>query len=271
MEKVNVTPAALDEIFVMQKQLMEHYIRIEGLPGYPLNLNEKSSQKVLKDFMGRIIGELSEAYEVILNIWVNENDNVNYDKAKALEEFNMEVADVMHFFVETLIFSGFDTGDIQNFLAQVSSDNPGSDTFLNPDSAWLSIFNFANYQNMKEGVSFNQVVDWKSFPIVDKAFIDTQRPELAGGRAVSGQIMQLHTEYMWEITYMLNKAIAFLKHKEWSQSERQSNLLSYRQCMLEAFLHFFRYMDFMGQNSIGLYHAYYRKNQILHKRIENGY
>lgn len=271
MEKVNVTPRALEDIFRLQQKLMEHYIRIEGLPSYPLDLTQKTAQRTIKDFKGRIIEELAEAYEVLLGIWVNESDNTNYNKVDSLTQFNEEIADVLHFFIETLIFCGFDPGTIYSYLQGIAGDNPGTESFLNEESAWLTLFRFANFQNMRDGLSYNQVVNFKSFPVVNKALVDTERPDLAGARSISPQIMVTHNEFMWEITFMINKATAYLKHKDWGQSERTANVLAFKQSMLEAFLHFFRYLDFMGQNPIGMFASYYRKNKILQKRIEDGY
>lgn len=271
MEKVKVTSSALEDIFQMQKNLMEHYIRIEGLPSYPLNLNEKPHQKILKEFKERIIEELSEAYEQLLMIWVYENDNTNYEKQLALLMFNEEIADSLHFFVETLIFSGIDVGDINNFLKGLVNDTPGTEHLHNAESVWLTLFSIAKTQNMAQGLSFNQLDHRMNFKVVDQLIVDTEKPEMSGGRVIGQQMMVTHSEFLWELVFMLNKSTAFLKNKSWAQSEREANSLAYKQTLLETFLHFFRYMDFMGQNSIGLYHAYYRKNQILKNRIKNGY
>ena len=55
--------AFLEKMFDLQKELMEGYIRIEGLPRYPLNINSKKNQVVLKDFASRAVEELAEGYE----------------------------------------------------------------------------------------------------------------------------------------------------------------------------------------------------------------
>ena len=56
----------LESIYEMQKQLLDSYISIEGLPKYPLNINTKTNQLILKDFTSRVIEELAEAYESLL-------------------------------------------------------------------------------------------------------------------------------------------------------------------------------------------------------------
>ena len=53
----------LEEIYSMQKELLSGYIGIEGLPQYPIDINTKASQSLLKDFTARVVEELSEGYE----------------------------------------------------------------------------------------------------------------------------------------------------------------------------------------------------------------
>ena len=53
----------LTEMYRLQKVLLDSYIKIEGLPQYPVNVNLKVSQSLIKDFVGRVIEELGEGYE----------------------------------------------------------------------------------------------------------------------------------------------------------------------------------------------------------------
>ena len=43
----------LEKIYELQKELIDHYVKIEGLPKYPLDVNTKKSQVIIKDFVGR--------------------------------------------------------------------------------------------------------------------------------------------------------------------------------------------------------------------------
>lgn len=276
MEKVKMVPVAktaMEDLFSMQKKLMEHYIKIEGLPNYPLDMAEKKSHKIIKDFKERISGELSEAYEVLLKIWIDQNDNAPYDKLEALEAFNEEVADALHFMLEMLVFSGIEHHDIQAYFQRQVTDNMDNENLLDKDgNSWLTLFNFAKATNMMQGYSYHQM-GAQAFTVIDERDLlqDYQRWDCLGARKVSAQIMTVHAEFLWEITYMLNRAVNFLKQKDWAQTERLANVLGYRENIMETFLHFIRYADFMGQTPIGLFNAYYRKNQILQKRIKDGY
>jgi hypothetical protein len=154
-------------------------------------------------------------------------------------------------------------------MQSIADENPES--FIKPENLWMTIFAFAKHQNLSDNLSFQNINKTECFRVISEEFLVTNRPDVAGGRLVSGSVMATHAEFMWELTFMLNKAVAYLKIKEWAKTEQQANLLKFRECLMETFMHFIRYIDFMGQNPIGLYNAYYRKNKILQKRIQDGY
>lgn len=56
----------LECMYSLQKELLEQYIKVEGLPQYPIDVNTKKSQIILKDFVGRVIEELAEGYEALI-------------------------------------------------------------------------------------------------------------------------------------------------------------------------------------------------------------
>ena len=53
----------LEAIYSLQKELIDHYVSIEGLPQYPLDVNTKKNQLLIKDVVGRDLEELAEGYE----------------------------------------------------------------------------------------------------------------------------------------------------------------------------------------------------------------
>ncbi len=84
-------------IWDLQLQLIEKYQVIEGLPLYPLNLDTKDNQELMKDFLARVTEELAEAYEAF--------------NLGNVEDGKEELADALHFLVEAIIF----TTDIKTF------------------------------------------------------------------------------------------------------------------------------------------------------------
>lgn len=98
------------KIWGLQLELLESYQKIENLPLWPVNLDIKSHQELIKDFIARVVEELAESYEAYLNgDWANTRE---------------ELADALHFFMEILIY----TVPSSNFK-QVLEIAPNQDTF----------------------------------------------------------------------------------------------------------------------------------------------
>ena len=116
----------LETLYGLQKELLDNYIKIEGLPMYPLDINTKKSQIILKDFVGRVIEELAEGYESLLavdeltqknELWVNEINEVDYIQTlNHLQNAGEEIADSLHFMLELLIYSNIQPKDIDDFI-----------------------------------------------------------------------------------------------------------------------------------------------------------
>lgn len=87
-------------MFDRQRQLMEKYREIEGLPMPPLALQHAKHQAVLKDFAWRTVEELTEAYQ----IWDEAPEG--WSQQMIQRAVMDELADAWHFFVELLIFAG---------------------------------------------------------------------------------------------------------------------------------------------------------------------
>jgi len=104
-------------VWGLQKGLVRDYAKIEKLPAYPLNLDLKDSQTLLKDFISRAVEELAEAYE---QITVHKDFQLFYE----------ELADTLHFMVETMIFSGhlpdFVGPKMLDIIAENAVEKPGT-------------------------------------------------------------------------------------------------------------------------------------------------
>ena len=82
----------LKAIFERQEELMNEYKGIEGLPPWPLFIDNPEHQVWIKDFLWRITEELAEAVEAS---W-----ETNPDHQKE------EVADALHFVAELFLLTG---------------------------------------------------------------------------------------------------------------------------------------------------------------------
>lgn len=125
----------LEEIYSMQKELLSGYIGIEGLPQYPIDINTKASQSLLKDFTARVVEELSEGYEsfqaisesMSKNHWELANgnceDSIYIELLNNLQNANEENADAIHFFVELLIYANVGPEDIMSYMEKYAKDH----------------------------------------------------------------------------------------------------------------------------------------------------
>ena len=119
------TDNKLKTIFSLQKELLNHYQKIEGLPKYPIEVNVKASQIILKDFIGRITEELAEGLESLDKILMVKDKYQDVTRSgehykgtvvPMIQNFNEECADALHFAVELLIFSGVDEDMIMSYV-----------------------------------------------------------------------------------------------------------------------------------------------------------
>ena len=107
VSEVKETNDKLSQIFEEQTELMHKYKVIEKMPEWPLNLHSRDHQKILKDFIYRVIEELCEAGHVLKNKpWTQRDLETDVDHYKE------ELADALHFFVELCILSGIDAKEL---------------------------------------------------------------------------------------------------------------------------------------------------------------
>jgi dimeric dUTPase (all-alpha-NTP-PPase superfamily) len=89
--QISPVTGAFPDIWLLQLELLGKYQDIEGLPLWPLNLDTRDNQELMKDFLARVVEELAESYEAYRL--------GNMDDAKE------EMADALHFLMEALIYT----------------------------------------------------------------------------------------------------------------------------------------------------------------------
>lgn len=240
----------LREIFDLQKQLLNHYIKIESLPDYPIDLHTRDNQVLLKDFSARVIEELGEAMESYekalgkgdLNIMVYEKTRINH-----IYNFNEELGDALHFMVELMIYSGigYETlGNLETLL--VSNYVTSIHNFINPEKT-----------NTRE---------------LNLTYVEENDYHLVrGGRFLSIPIRDQMAKLLWDIVYDLQLARNSLKNKPWKQSEMLTDENLYQKHTIWAFRKLMGFFDFVGMEAKDIYVVYYKKNMINQFRIRSKY
>lgn len=251
---------AFSDLFVLQKILINHYVKIEGLPQYPLEIHTKQSQNIIKDFSARIIEELGEGFESYMTMMdMFHHGEDEKDMIPHLQNFNEEIADAIHFWLELMIFSGYEVSHLQKWMEQ-----DWEVSFRNPDI-------FDEYMKLGAYIvesSIPMIKIPKRMVIKDAELKDEF---LRGGRALSKVLCNQMKVYLWDITYYLQMARNTLKNKPWKQSHMLTDLGQYETALKKAAYSMFTFFYFAGFTKESLFHIYYKKNKVNQFRIQSKY
>lgn len=281
-EPNSVGPSFLENIYEMQKVLLDHYVEIEGLPQYPVDVNTKASQTLLKDFTGRVTEELAEGYEshllvheIMQKVGLNIDllDIEQYDQMIShLQNLNEEQADAMHFMVELLIYANIQPEDIKNWIIKKWKDTyvvsfTQMDVYKCKDIIYLAMqLGMLDIKDYYETDLNSQRVY-----LLDTTITADQVRYLPGGRTYSWDLVDNSRKVLWDITYALNISRNCLKNKPWKQSGVMTNEVLYQSKLVEAFVYMMGYYALLGMSSEDIYYLYFKKNCINKFRIQSLY
>ena len=275
----------LEKIYELQKELLDGYIGIEGLPQYPININSKKSQVLIKDFVGRVIEELAEGYESMLEVVKLTKKNKFFFGDVVLSEIQTtmnhlqnvseEMADAMHFMVELLIYSNIQPEDIDTYITKVMpSISPNTNVIRRAMNAGIAMLAIDNDDNgaVQGGyvdlIAKMRGVENEFYPECD----DVRDWELyQAAHQVNEMAFIARKRDLWDITYHLNIARNFLKNKPWKQSQMMSDETRYQEQIVLAFIKmmgFYALIDITPEN---LYHIYFKKNRVNLFRQKSNY
>lgn len=281
----------LEHIYELQKVLIDHYVKIEGLPQYPIDVNPKKSQILIKDFVGRVIEELGEAYESMIlidklsqknNLWVNNfSDDDFHQCINHLQNVSEELADSMHFMVELLIFLNIQPEDIKKFIfKQMGEKNFQEMVKLEALSAEDDILAIAMTVGSFQERDINDIYSlvgidlWEVFKenFTEEASDEKIDPVLyIAARNYHHIFYNDIKKVMWDVTYHLNIARNFLKNKPWKQSQMMTDEIKFQAEIVEGFISLAGLYNMLGLNSSDLFHIYFKKNQANAFRIRSNY
>lgn len=294
----------LEEIFKLQKGLLENYIGIEGLPQYPLNVNTRQSQTLLKDFTSRVVEELAEGYESLelLSSLAVENQlfiDAGYDP-KVTKSFIMalnhlqnaseEMADALHFFTELLIYANIQPDDIKSWMIKYMKDTKienqdiletiERDTLqgaMRLGAVLQAKYNrfFAESHILPSStISLLEIYNRtdETEPL-DPNYIPEYDLKLLNIGSIYNEELYYHYKaLLWTVTYSLNLARNFLRNKPWKQSQVLTNEVAYQSKLVESFVLMMGAFYFMGvRYSYDLFYIYFKKNKVNQFRQKSKY
>ena len=268
----------LEAIYSLQKELIDHYVGIEGLPQYPLDVNTKKNQLLIKDFVGRVIEELAEGYESFKlvgeiteknQLWFNGDYNNEYvQMLNHLQNANEEQADALHFMVELLIFANIQPEDIDSYCNKIC-DNLNQHT-LTLTTNTLHKAGMIGYNMLK--VDNGSEVTTPVLNLLTLLDSDKDTSLIKGGSLYSSPSYLEMKSNMWDVVYHLNIARNYLKNKPWKQSQMMTNESAFQEELVKAFIKLIGYFYTLGLNDLeDIYVLYFKKQRVNKFRIHSNY
>lgn len=250
---------SIEAIFDLQEKLLGKYLQIEKLEPYPYNLNLPKHQIILKDFIARIVEELGEAFESFDKlVGLNNSGELNSTNAiPALYNFNEELADAIHFIVETMIVSGITPRFLGDWA--INSDFPDS------------MENWTAYDTVYKALTVNTPLHTAITSRMDNILGEFKDNFIKGGRDVSENAKARLEIASWRVTYPLQLARNTLKNKPWKQTQVISDTKMFTFYMAKAFQNLLSLTRIAGIDEEALFAVYYKKNQINLFRVKSRY
>lgn len=261
----------LQDMFGLQKTLLESYVEISGLPNFPCSLQTKQNQKMIKEFLAYVSEELSEAFEHLEEIM----DLLNSPKSNTLSKFlsikhlevNEELADCWHFLLEVLIYCNVTPESISSFLLSEFQKLNIGDKFIiqNSEEGKIDILEAALfYSSIRNSERFNK-------PSKLDQYTQTRVDNVYGAYLLSPIILRDVGRLNWDIIHTSNITRGLLKNKAWKQTPVEANTKKFQEGLLLIFIKLCDLMEFLDFDSTGIYYTYHRKNLINQERIKTKY
>lgn len=260
----------LPQMYILGLEQLNGYRQIESLPEYPLDINNPKSQVILKDFIGRVIEELTEGFESTNEVfdlcskngWNMEmlNEEERQSILNSLANANEEQADALGFFFTLLAYSNVLPEDILSY-------NKAKDLFeVMAIGVKELVIKYSDYQNL---LKFDIIRKEDFYEDEGKwEHINSYTPGFHQMNELSHEAEKL---YLWEVIYELNKARNFLKCRPWKQTQVMTKEIDFQESLVKAF---YLYMGFLAMNGftpLGLFGLFFKKQRLNRWRQQTNY
>jgi hypothetical protein len=277
----------LEKIFQLHEVLLEKYLPIEGLPHWPINVNKRESQIILKDMSARVIEELGEGYEsttYVLEMLDKIGFNFNRWEREEyrqllnhLQNSNEEQADAIAFFVNLLFYSNITVEDVKGYLVAKGLNKMVDSTIPKEDMStdFVMMVGLGILQNRFEDSKENQHT-WdifnpglfEQFDIKDYDKVASYTPAF---HKISWGSHDIEAKMCWELSYHLSVARNYLKNKPWKQTGEMTDEQRYQEEVVIAFLELLGYFRYIGFTAESLLQLRYKKHLVCEFRIKSKY
>lgn len=258
----------LQEMYVLGIEQFSGYKSIEKLPDYPLDINNPKNQVILKDFIGRVIEELTEGFEStdeVVSIYRDygwNNDRLTSEEytqvLNHLANANEEQADALGFFFTLLLYSNILPEDILKYQDA------------------KSLFEVMAIGVKELLIKYPDHRSVRKYPIITPMDIDRSEWDkvvsyIPGFHEMSEISHENEKLYLWEVIYELNKARNFLKCRPWKQTQVMTKEIDFQESLVKSF---YLYMGFLAMNGFtpyGLFSLFFKKQRLNLWRQKSNY
>jgi len=277
----------LEKIFQLHEGLLEKYLPIEGLPHWPINVNKREAQIILKDMSARVIEELGEGYESTTYVLeMLDKNGFNFNRWERedyrqllnhLQNSNEEQADAIAFFINLLFYSNINVEDIKNYIVAKGLNKLVDSTIPKEDMStdFIMMVGLGILQNRFEDATENQhtwcifhYMLFDQFGIKDYDKVASYTPAF---HSISWESHDIEAKMCWELTYHLSVARNYLKNKPWKQTGEMTDEQRYQEEVVIAFLELLGYFRYIGFTADSLLQLRYKKHLVCLFRIKSKY
>ena len=274
----------LEDIYRLQKDLMAGYIgKIEkDLPDYPIDVNSRKGQVVLKDMSARVTEEIGEGYEstgytleLLQKYGMNKLLMTKEDRQMLLNHLqnsNEEQADAFAFYVELFLYSNVLPEDIYDYVEKVLFNKYNIFNLKwNRDLASLMEIGLAlltdRFVDVQTGL-YN-VLDDSDFETQEEA--DHVKGYIPGFHNISWAFHDCEAKMAWEITYHLSVARNYLKNKPWKQTGVMTDERRYQEEIVIGFIEYMGYLKYCGFTADSIHVLFFKKHMVNKFRQKSQY
>lgn len=259
----------IGQMFSMQSTIMKEYQKIEDFPDWPLSLELRENQKLIRDFKERFVGELGEAFAdmIMLQALVSSNQM----SAKSFcKQFNGEIGDATAFLLEIMIFAGIGEGEIQQWMEAHVQDNPQFAALIKVENVLASLYAYGFFLNQQEG---HIIDDERNLYVVLSMndILKGDNQEWLGCRRINTEFCNEVSQFLWWITFQLGQAVNQLKLKPHTQAENVGNIMGFKDGLIRTFVMYIQLMQYIEKSEKSLYYSYYLTYVKNMERIKGGY
>lgn len=277
----------LEKLYELQKDLMKDYLRIEGLPDYPIEINSRKGQVVLKDMSARVIEEMGEGYEStgyaleILDRYGFNPLSIQDKKPddwkmilNHLQNSNEEQADAIAFYLELLIYSNVGPEDIYDYVENIIAKKyPISSNNFERDMQHLMDLGYILLEK-RFGYEYG-LLDNALYRVISSSYIGEEYLKVhsytPGFNNLSWEFHDTEAKLCWEVSYHLSVARNFLKNKPWKQSGEMTDEQAYQSEIVLGFIEYLGYLKFVGMTAESAYELRFKKHMVNKFRIRSNY